>query len=50
MKIKKIDIPMSVFLLLLFSCTDLYLVSGVKIVYVFCIPIAIFLIKRKIFW
>ena len=48
MKIKKIDIPMSVFLLLLFSCTDLYLVSGVKIVYVFCIPIAIFLIKRKI--
>lgn len=48
MKIKKIDIPMSVFLLLLFSCIDLYLVSGVKIVYVFCIPIAIFLIKRKI--
>lgn len=49
MKIRKIDIPLSVFFLILFSCTDIYLVSGVKMVYAFCIPIAIeLIIKRKI--
>lgn len=48
MKIRKIDIPLSVFFLILFSCTDIYLVSGVKMAYVFCIPIAIKLIKRNV--
>lgn len=48
MKIRKIDIPLSIYFLILFSCTDIYLVSGVKMVYVFCIPIAIELIRRKI--
>lgn len=37
MKIRKIDIPYYVFLLIFFACTDIYLVNGVKIVYIFAL-------------
>ena len=36
------------FFLIFFSCTDIYIISGVKLVYVFCIPIAFQLLKNKI--
>ncbi len=40
------NIPLHVILLLFFSCTDIYLISGVKVTYVFTIPLILLVLKR----
>lgn len=41
-----LNIPIYLWLFLFFSCTDLYIVSGIKVVYIFSIFLVIILFKR----
>lgn len=42
----KLNIPTYLWLFLFFSCTDLYIVSGLKVVYIFSVFLALALFKR----
>lgn len=46
MKIRLVKLPFYVKLLIFFACTDIYLVSGIKITYLFAVPIMLALINR----
>lgn len=46
MKIRIVKLPLYVKLLIFFACTDIYLISGIKITYLFAVPMLLVLFKR----
>ena len=46
MKIRLVKLPLYVKMLIFFACTDIYLISGIKITYLFAVPMLLALAKR----